>query len=118
MINVEGWAEIRRLNRAEGLGSKPSPAGSASPATRFVPRCARIARRPMSARKGSILNAVEPQILELLREFPDMPATVVAERVGWERSVRVLRDRAAELRPLFVPPDPCQRTDYRPGELA
>jgi hypothetical protein len=23
-----------------------------------------------------------------------------------------------ELRPLFVPPDPCQRTDYRPGELA
>jgi hypothetical protein len=24
----------------------------------------------------------------------------------------------AELRPLFVPPDPCQRTSYRPGELA
>jgi hypothetical protein len=30
----------------------------------------------------------------------------------------VLRDRVAELRPLFVPPDPCQRTSYRPGELA
>ena len=39
-----------------------------------------------------------------------MPATVVAERVGWERSIRVIRDREAELRPLFVPPDPCQRT--------
>lgn len=47
-----------------------------------------------------------------------MPATVVAERVGWERSIRTLRDRVAELRPLFVPPDPCQRTEYRPGELA
>ena len=23
-----------------------------------------------------------------------------------------------ELRPLFMPPDPCQRTYYRPGELA
>ncbi|MDQ4131784.1 MAG: hypothetical protein M3179_00935 [Actinomycetota bacterium] len=47
-----------------------------------------------------------------------MPATVIAERVGWERSIRVLRERVGELRPLFVPPDPCQRTNYRPGELA
>jgi hypothetical protein len=30
----------------------------------------------------------------------------------------VLRDRIAQLRPLFVPPDPAQRTWYRPGELA
>jgi transposase len=70
------------------------------------------------ARKGSIVDAVEAQVLELLREFPQMPATVIAERIGWERSVRVLRERVAELRPLFVPPDPCQRTSYRPGELA
>ena len=47
-----------------------------------------------------------------------MAATVVAERIGWEHSIRVLRERVAELRPLFVPPDPCQRTFYRPGELA
>jgi hypothetical protein len=59
-------------------------------------------------RKDSIVDGVEPQILELLRDRPDMPATVVAERIGWERSIRVLRERVAELRPLFVPPDPCQ----------
>jgi transposase len=53
----------------------------------------------------------------LLREFPVMPATVIAERIGWEHSIRVLRDRVAELRPLFTPPDPCQRTTYFPGEL-
>ncbi len=47
-----------------------------------------------------------------------MAATVIAERIGWEHSIRVLRERVAELRPLFVPPDPCQRTSYRPGELA
>ncbi len=46
-----------------------------------------------------------------------MPATVIAERIGWPYSIRVLRDRVAELRPLFVPPDPCQRTFYRPGGL-
>jgi transposase len=69
-------------------------------------------------RKGSIVDAVEAEILALLKEFPKMPATVIAERIGWARSIRVLRDRVAELRPLFVPPDPCQRTSYRPGELA
>lgn len=47
-----------------------------------------------------------------------MPATVIAERIGWERGMTVLRDRVGELRPLFVPPDPAQRTWYRPGELA
>jgi len=47
-----------------------------------------------------------------------MPATVIAERIGWEHSITVLRNRVAELRPLFAPPDPCQRTSYRPGELA
>ena len=70
------------------------------------------------AAKGSIVDAVEPEVLELLREFPAMPATVIAERIGWSSSIRVLRDRVAELRPLFVPPDPCQRTYYFPGELA
>jgi transposase len=70
------------------------------------------------AAKGSIVDVVEPQVLELLREFPAMPATVIAERIGWKRSIRVLRERVAELRPLFMPPDPCQRTTYFPGELA
>ena len=31
--------------------------------------------------------------------------------------ITILKDRVAELRPLFRPPDPCQRTSYRPGEL-
>jgi transposase len=70
------------------------------------------------ARKGSIVDPVEPDVLALLREFPTMPATVIAERLDWPYSIRVLRDRVAELRPLFVAPDPCQRTFYRPGELA
>lgn len=31
-----------------------------------------------------------------------MPATVIAERIGWERSMTVLKDRVRDLRPLFV----------------
>jgi hypothetical protein len=47
-----------------------------------------------------------------------MPATVIAERIGWTRSVRVLRGRVAQLRPLYLPPDPAGRTSYAPGEIA
>jgi transposase len=68
--------------------------------------------------KGSMVDAVEAEIVELLREFPTMAATVIAERIDWSGGMTVLRERVAELRPLFVAPDPCQRTSYRPGELA
>src|SRR5258708_37374910 len=47
-----------------------------------------------------------------------MPATVIAERIGWDPSIRVLSGRVAELRPAFLPPDPPSRTAYAAGEIA
>ena len=116
---MEDWAEIRRLYRAEGLGIKTiaKRLGVARNTVRAVLRSdapPRYERTP----QGSIVDAVEPEIRRLLGDFPEMPATVIAERIGWERGMTVLRDRVGELRPLFVPPDPSQRTWYRPGELA
>jgi hypothetical protein len=29
-----------------------------------------------------VVDGFEPEILRLLKEFPDMPATVIAERIG------------------------------------
>lgn len=45
-------------------------------------------------------------------------ATVIAERIGWTRGITILKERVAQLRPLYLPPKPYQRTDYEPGELA
>src|SRR5437868_8311635 len=70
------------------------------------------------ASKGSIVDAVEPRIRELLAVYPTMPATVIAERIGWERSIRTLSGRVAELRPVYLPPDPASRTEYVAGEIA
>ena len=119
MIDVEDWAEIRRLHGAEGLSIKAimRRTGLARNTVRDALRCdvpPRYERSP----SGSAVDAVEPRIRELLSEFPAMPATVIAERVGWTRGITILRDRVAELRPLFVARDPCQRTFYMPGELA
>jgi transposase len=118
VITVEDWAEIRRLHRAEQMPIKAivRHLGVARNTVRDALR-RDVPPRYERAPRGSIVDAVEPEIRALLTQFPTMPATVIAERIGWENSIRVLRDRVAELRPLFVPPDPAQRTFYRPGEL-
>jgi transposase len=43
---------------------------------------------------------------------------VIGERIRWPYSIRTLSGRVAELRPLYLPPDPASRTMYAAGELA
>ncbi|MGI5255518.1 hypothetical protein [Actinacidiphila glaucinigra] len=47
-----------------------------------------------------------------------MPVTVIAERIGWEHGLTILRERVRELRPAYLPVDPVSRTVYEPRELA
>jgi len=61
---------------------------------------------------GSLVDDLEPRTRALLAEFPSMPATVIAERIGWENSSSVLRAKVAQLRPLYAPSDPAGRTVY------
>ncbi|MHA6779638.1 IS21 family transposase [Pseudonocardia saturnea] len=119
MLKVEDWAEIRRLHRAEGMPIK-AIVRRLGVGRNTVRRALAADDPPRYERpaRGSIVDAVEPQIRELLGLWPTMPATVIAERIGWDHSLTVLKDRVRGLRPLFVPPDPASRTEYRPGELA
>lgn len=116
---MEDWAEIRRLRRAEGLAIQ-AIARRLGIARNTVKKALASDMPPQYRRapKVSIVDAVEPQIRALLAEFPTMPSTVILQRIGWTRGKTVLFDRIQQLRPLFIPPDPAQRTDYLPGELA
>jgi transposase len=119
MLSVEDWAEIRRLHRAEGLPIKviARVLGVSKNTVKAALACdgpPKYERPP----KGSIVDEVEPRIRELLQAYPQMPATVIAERIGWTRSIRVLSARVAELRPVYLPPDPASRTAYVAGEIA
>ena len=119
MLQVDEWAEIRRLHFAEGLGVK-TIARDVGRARNTVRSAVRSQGPPEYRRKprGSAVDAYEDRIRALLKEHPRMPATVIAERVGWDRGMTVFRERVRELRPLYVPIEPYERTEYRPGELA
>ena len=100
MLAVEDWAEIRRLHRAEGLPIKTI--ARTLGVSRNTVRAAvasdgppRYARAPV----GSVVDAFEDAIRQQLRSVPTMPATVIAERVGWTRGITVFKARVAELRP-------------------
>ena len=67
---------------------------------------------------GSAVDAFEDAIREQLSLVPTMPATVIAERVGWSRGITVFKERVAELRPAYLPVDPASRTSYAAGEIA
>jgi transposase len=119
VVAVEDWAEIRRLRRAEKLSI--SEIARVLGISRNTVRGALESSVPPNYERkpaGSIVDAVEPRIRELLKAYPTMPATVIAERIGWTRSIRVLSARVAELRPAYLPPDPAGRTSYEPGEIA
>ena len=67
---------------------------------------------------GSAVDAFEDAIREQLDLVPTMPATVIAERVGWPRGMTVFNERVRELRPAYLPPDPAGRTSYDAGDIA
>src|SRR5215472_10307839 len=119
VLNVEDWAEIRRLHRAEGMPIR-AISRQLGVGRNTVRRALAADGPPKYQRpaKGSAVDAVEPQIRALLKDWPTMPATVIAERIGWTRGLTVLKDRVRELRPLFAGVDPADRISYEPGEVA
>ena len=119
MLSVEDWAEIRRLHRAERMPIKVI--ARVVGCSKNTVRKALAADGPPAYRRqprGSVVDVVEPRIRELLQACPRMPATVIAERIEWPYSIRTLSARVAELRPVYLPPDPSSRTVYLAGEIA
>lgn len=119
MLNVEEWAEIRRLHKAEKMGIK-AIARTLGVTRNTVRRAIRsdVPPRYERPRRPSAVDPFEREIRQLLKGCPTMPATVIADRINWQRGITILKERVAELRPLYLPQEPYQRTDYQPGELA
>ena len=62
--------------------------------------------------------AFEPRVRALLEEVPEMPATVLAERVGWTGSIRWFSENVKLLRLEHRPIDPADRIIWQAGDAA
>ena len=116
---MEDWAEIRRLHRAEGLPIKMI--ARTLGISRNTVRAALGSEGPPKYERwpvGSAVDVFEDAIRAQLQHVPTMPATVIAERVGWTRGMTVFKERVGELRPAYLPPDPAGRTTYDAGDIA
>jgi transposase len=116
---MEDWAEIRALYRRDGL-SKREIARRLGISRVTVDRALASDRPPKYARPQVVtaFTLVEPVVRELLRVTPSMPVTVIAQRIGWSGSVTNLRRYVRAIRADYLPVDPADRLDYRPGDQA
>lgn len=60
----------------------------------------------------------EARVRALLEGDPDLPSTVIAERVGWTGSITWFRQNVKRLRPQHRRVDPADRLVWEPGDAA
>ena len=115
---MEDWALIRRL-AAEGVPKKQIAERLGISRTTVLKAVASTAPPKYQRRlDATSFSPFEARVRELLAEFPDMPATVLAERVGWPGSVSWFRDNVRRLRPEHRRPDPADRLVWAAGDAA
>ena len=115
---MEDWALIRRL-AAEGV-PKARIARRLGIARNTVARAVASQGPPRYERKPgpTSFTPYESRVRELLADTPDMPATVLAERVGWTGSIRWFRDNINRIRADHRPIDPADRLTWSAGDVA
>lgn len=117
MITLEDWALIRRLHVSEKL-PQAQIARELGISRNTVAKAITSAGPPRYSRPPVVtaFAPFEQQVRQLLVATPSMPATVLAERVGWSGSATWFRQNVALIRPDYAPTDPADRIVYHPGE--
>ncbi len=115
VITLEDWALIRRLV-ADGV-PKSRIATQLGIARTTVYSAAESIEPPRYERSPSqtAFSPYELTVGSLLWEYPRMPATLIAERVGWRGSSSWFRQNVSRLRPEYFPNDPADRLCHLPG---
>ena len=124
MLDVEQWAQIRRMKHIEGLSQRAIHRRTGI--HRDTIRRALAQPKPPSygprPKRPSKLDQFLPTIEELLADAPTLSGVRIREEIeedGYDGGKTILDDLLRELRPRFLPPPRSfQRTRYRPGELA
>lgn len=115
---MEDWALIRRL-AAEGVpNTRIAERLGISRTTVIKAVNSDVPPRYVRSPGQTSFVVFEPRVRALLVATPDMPATVLAERVGWTGSIRWFSENVKWLRPEQRPIDPADRITWAPGDAA
>ncbi len=121
MIDVEHWAEIRRMHFIDGVSIREIRRRTGL--HRETIRRALAAKRPPAYHRPQAPSKLDPfkeEIERLLRSDHRIPGTRIREllaELGYEGGKTILDDHLREVRPRFAPRRTYQRTVYRPGEI-
>lgn len=123
MLDVEQWAQIRRMKHVEGLSQREIRRRTGI--HRDTIRRALESPEPPSygprPKRPSKLDPFLAEVERLLSGDPTLSGVRVREEItelGYRGSKTILDDHLRELRPRYAPPPRThQRTNYRPGEL-
>jgi transposase len=122
VVEVEQWAEIRRLHFVRGLSMREISRRTGLHRD-TISRAIHSDEPPAYRREpaGSKLDPFKGEIHRLLQADPKLPGQRIRELIaplGFEGGKTIVDDYLREIRPLFAPARRTfQRTVYRPGEI-
>ncbi len=122
MVEVEQWAEIRRLHFVRALSMREISRRTGLHRD-TISRVIHSDEPPVYRRvpAGSKLDPFKDEIHRLLKADPKLPGQRIRELIaplGFDGGKTIVDDYLREVRPLFAPaPRTFQRTVYRPGEI-
>jgi len=122
LIQVEQWAEIRRMHFVEGKAIKEI-ARLTGRDRNTIRKAIRSTEPPRYERKVAASSKLDPhrdEIARLLRDVDAITNTRIRELIeeaGYAGGKTILDDYLRELRPIVCPKRTYQRTVYRPAEL-
>jgi transposase len=121
LVDVEQWAEVRRMKRVEGLSVRAISrrTGLARDTVSRLLACPQ-APRYVRAPAGSILDPFKDWICEQLDDDASTTSQrlrELAEEIGYAGGKSIFDDYVREVRPQFLAKRTYQRTIYRPAEL-
>jgi hypothetical protein len=121
VLDVQRWAEIRRMKEVEGLSIHEIVRRTGHDRN-TVRRALRREGPPRYVRppRQSKLAPFKDEIQRLLQDDPRLPGKRMRELIevlGYDGGKTILDDYLRDLRPLYERKRTYQRTIYRPGEL-
>jgi len=116
VISVRDWSLIRQMG-AEGVPQRQI-ARDLGLARETVRAALASERPPCYERKqaATSFDVFESRVRALLEETPSIPASVLAERLGWSGSESWWRQNVARLRPEYRRVDPVDRLVWEAGD--